>query len=106
RAPLTSLLELNEEACGALRRLPVVIPVALDQSYDYLAPEKLDIQPGSFVLVPFGPQLRLGVVWDRVVGPERPVTASKLKPLLEVLDVPPLPTLSLRFAEWIARYTL
>jgi len=103
---LTSLLELNDEACGALRRLPVVIPVALDQSYDYLAPEKLDIQPGSFVLVPFGPQLRLGVVWDRVVGPERPVTASKLKPLLEVLDVPPLPTLSLRFAEWIARYTL
>ena len=103
---MTSLLELNDEACGALRRLPVVIPVALDQSYDYLAPEKLDIQPGSFVLVPFGPQLRLGVVWDRVVGPERPVTASKLKPLLEVLDVPPLPTLSLRFAEWIARYTL
>ncbi len=103
---MTSLLELNDETCGALRRLPVVIPVALDQSYDYLAPEKLNIQPGSFVLVPFGPQHRIGIVWDRSIGPEREVAASKLKPMMEVLDVPPLPVLSMRFAEWIARYTL
>ncbi len=106
RAPLTSLLELEEETCGALRRLPVVIPVALDQTYDYLAPQSLNIEPGSFVLVPFGPQQRIGVVWDRPVGPERDVAASKLKRLTELLDVPPLPVLSLRFAEWVARYTL
>ena len=103
---MTSLLELNDETCGALRRLPVIIPVALDQSYDYLVPQAAEIEPGSFVLVPFGPQHRIGVVWDRALGPEREVAASKLKPVMEVLDVPPLPAVSLRFAEWLARYTL
>ena len=103
---MTSLLELDGETCGALRRLPVIIPVALDQTYDYLAPQDLDIEPGSFVLVPFGPQHRIGIVWDRTVGPEREVAASKLKALIELLDVPALPVLSMRFAEWVARYTL
>ncbi len=103
---MTSLLELDDETCGALRRLPVVIPVALDQTYDYLAPQDLDVEPGSFVLVPFGPQQRIGIVWDRTIGPEREVAANKLKPLVGLLDVPALPVISLRFAEWLARYTL
>jgi len=103
---LTSLLDLDSDDCGALRRLPVIIPVALDQTYDYLAPHDLEISPGSFVLVPFGPQHRIGIVWYRAIGPEREVAPQKFKPLTELLDVPPLPTLSLRFAEWLARYTL
>lgn len=89
-----------------MRRLPVVIPIALDQTYDYLVPRNATVEPGSFVLVPFGPQHRIGVVWDRATDSEREVPASKLKPVMEVLDVPALPTVSLRFAEWIARYTL
>lgn len=103
---MTSLLELHDDVCGAMRRLPVVIPVALDQTYDYLAPPEVDIAPGSFVLVPFGPQYRIGIVWDRAIGSQREVSPKKLKALTERLDVPPLPQISLRFAEWVARYTL
>jgi len=59
------------------------------------------------VLVPFGPQTRLGVVWDRAVGdPGKPLDPKKLKAVTERLDAPCLPVASLRFAEWIARYTL
>ena len=39
-------------------------------------------------------------------GGERPADPKKLKALLEPLDVPPLPAESMRFAEWIAKYTL
>lgn len=86
---------------------PVLLPVALDQTYDYLARPGVDLAPGAFILVPFGPQTRIGVVWDRVVGlSDKPVNVKKLKMVVERIDVPPLPHLSMRFAEWIAKYTL
>ncbi len=87
-------------------RVPVLIPVALDQTYDYLLPEGLEVVPGDFVLVPFGAQTRLGVVWDRLLGPQPDKPPKKMKAIVERLDVPALPELSRRFAEWIARYTL
>jgi len=109
--------------------VPVLLPVALDQTYDYLVPAEGRPEPGSFVLVPFGPQNRIGVVWDRPVGAHsqsepahepppaaclageatgrrRPQKTVRLKPITGILDAPPLPPISLRFAEWIARYTL
>jgi primosomal protein N' (replication factor Y) len=102
---LLASLETDERRARA--RVPVVLTVALDQSYDYLVPEGLELEPGCFVLVPFGPQSRIGVVWDGAIGePGKTVDPKKLKSIVERLDVPPLPVNSLRFAEWIARYTL
>ena len=88
----------------------MLLPVALDQTYDYAPPPDTEVAalvPGSFVLVPFGPQTRIGVVWDRPLGDGgKPIDPRKMKPVTSLLDVPGLPELSLRFAEWIARYTL
>ena len=88
--------------------VPVLLPVALDQTYDYLPPATGMPQPGSFVTVPFGNQTRIGIVWDAPCGEAaaKKVAPKRLKEILEVLDVPPLPVLSLRFAEWISNYTL
>lgn len=91
--------------------VPVLLPVALDQTYDYLphaGAAGREITPGSFVMVPFGPQMRIGVVWDRSLGNDqaKPVNPKKLKAIDGMLEVPPLPVIGLRFAEWIARYTL
>ncbi len=88
------------------RRVPVLLPVALDQTYDYLLADGMVAAPGQFVTVPFGPQSRIGVVWSRALGEPKAVDPKKLKTIDMVLDVPPLPQVSLTFAEWIARYTL
>ena len=95
-------------AAAAGPRVPVLLPVALDQTYDYLLPSGVEAHPGGFVLVPFGPQVRIGVVWDGAVGePAKPVPDNKLKTIVAPLgDVPALPVACLRFAEWVARYTL
>ena len=103
---LDNLPECEAGTPTAGDRVPVLIPVALDQTYDYLLSPEFTPAPGDFVLVPFGPQTRLGIVWDRPVGPATAVDPRKLKALVERLDVPALPELSRRFAEWIARYTL
>ncbi len=91
------------------RRVPILMPVALDQTYDYLVPEGLDPQPGQFVQVPFGPQFRIGIVWDKPAGQitDKVIDPKKMKALSQILaEVPALPTMTLRFTEWIAKYTL
>jgi primosomal protein N' (replication factor Y) len=102
------LLAFDDQAThrGLPTAVPVLLPVALDQTYDYIVPPDLVLEPGCFVLVPFGPQVRIGVVWDRTVGQSKPVDPKKLKSISDRLDVPPIPMQSLRFAEWVARYTL
>ena len=102
-------LEDGRRAGNAVaRRVPVLLPVALDQTYDYLLPAGLEAPPGTFVLVPFGPQTRIGVVWDAPAGdPGKPVPEARMKAVTATLaDVPLLPPISMRFAEWVARYTL
>jgi primosomal protein N' (replication factor Y) len=92
---------------AAQSRVPVLMPVALDQTYDYVVPPGLALEPGAFVLVPFGPQVRIGVVWDRRLDDsEKPVDPKKLKAVSDRLDVPCLPVVSMRFAEWVSKYTL
>jgi primosomal protein N' (replication factor Y) len=97
-------LDLSEPAAPTAR-VPVLLPVALDQTYDYALPAATALPAGAFVLVPFGAQTRIGIVWDRALG-AAPKSGAKLKTITAPLAAPPLPVLSLRFAEWVARYTL
>ena len=103
---MSGLLALANDPHAQLTRVPILLPVALDQTYDYVVPPGMEVAPGEFVHVPFGPQHRLGIVWDKSIGPEKPIEESKLKAVIQVLDVPTLPETTLRFAEWISRYTL
>ena len=62
---MTELLALAGDQHAVLKRVPILLPVAVDQTYDYLVPPGLELEPGMFVHVPFGPQHRLGIVWDK-----------------------------------------
>ncbi|MDX2258628.1 MAG: primosomal protein N' [Hyphomicrobiaceae bacterium] len=108
RDPLDSLFGTEARAGGASpATVPVLLPVALDQTYDYLLPAEHEAPPGAFVIVPFGSTTRIGIVWDAPRGPAgKPIDIRKLKQITDILDAPVLPALSLRFAEWVARYTL
>ena len=93
---MDGLLDLGGlDAKGAAPRVPVLLPVALDQTYDYALPDGIEVEPGAFVLVPFGPQVRIGIVWDGPVlnatggEPGKPIPDKKLKSITARLDVPP-----------------
>jgi primosomal protein N' (replication factor Y) len=103
---MSELLALAGDQHAELQRVPILLPVALDQTYDYLVPAGLELEPGMFVHVPFGPQHRLGIVWDKALGPDKPIEEAKLKAVIQTIDVPGLPPQTLKFTEWIARYTL
>ena len=106
--PLDSLLEILDNGAGrGLRSVPVLMPVALDQTYDYLVPEGIERSAGRLraraVRTADPHRHRLG---RRRVGDGKPVDPKKLKPLTSRIDAPQLPEISMRFAEWVARYSL
>ena len=80
----------------------VLIPVAVDQAYTYLAGD-LALAPGDVVEVPLGPRATIGVVWS--VGPpagHRP----RLKAVAARTDLPALPQNLRDFVDWVARWTV
>ena len=81
---MNSLFSLGDdiEQDGCASTVPVLLPLALDTTYDYLPSEGEVPEPGDFVLVPIGPRKEIGVVWER--DPQaKAVNPKKLKSIIE-----------------------
>ena len=86
-------------------RVRLIIFNAALGALDYRVSPGMVVEPGSVVVAPLGPRQVLGIVWE----PERleggaEFPASKLRPLLEVMPVPPLSAPLRRLIEWTADY--
>jgi len=84
-------------------RVGVLLPLPLGRTYDYLAPGGTALSPGDFVEVPLGARQAVGVVWGAASGD---VAATKLKEVSARLEAPSMPSVSRRFVEWVAAYTV
>jgi len=71
---------------------------------DYRVPDGMVAEPGAVVLAPLGPRQITGIVWEPERLPAQEVPAEKLRPILEVLPVPPLSAPLRRLIEWTADY--
>jgi primosomal protein N' (replication factor Y) len=85
-------------------RVPVLLPYPFPGPFDYRVPPELEVQPGDVVLVPLNRREEVGVVWDGAT--DRSVPDRKLKPLIAVLDTPPMREELRQFVDWMASYTL
>ena len=83
--------------------LRVLLPLPLADAYDYLPLEGLETPPGTVVDVPFGKHTMEGVVWGPGSGN---VPLVKLKPIINIANLPPLPDTTRRFVDWVSSYTL
>ncbi|MBC8049651.1 MAG: primosomal protein N', partial [Chitinophagales bacterium] len=90
---------------SARATVAVLMPLWLERPYDYLVPDGVELRPGDFVVAPIGSMRRIGVVWDAALARDA-LDPKKLKSVIEKVDAEPLPAVSRRFAEWVARYTL
>lgn len=71
---------------------------------DYRVPDGMEVVPGAVVACPLGPRTILGIVWEADRLPGALVSEEKLRPLREVLPVPPLAPPLRRLIEWTADY--
>ena len=83
-------------------RLAVLTAEPIGRPLDYLAPEG-GCFLGAFVEVPLGPRKVMGVVWG--AGDGR-FDAARLKPVIRVLDVPPMRDELREFLIRMADYTM
>ncbi|MFK4871068.1 primosomal protein N' [Novosphingobium sp. ZW T3_23] len=87
-----------------MKRVRILVFNAALGVLDYRVPEGMAIEFGSVVIAPLGPRQVLGIVWEPERLPGQDVPESKLRPLIEVLPVPPLPKRLRRLIEWTADY--
>ena len=87
-----------------MNRARLVIFNAALGPLDYRVPEGMRVEPGSVVVAPLGPRQIVGIVWDAERLPANPVPDAKLRPLVDVLPVPPLRPALMRLIEWTADY--
>ncbi|MEP3227051.1 MAG: primosomal protein N' [Parasphingorhabdus sp.] len=71
---------------------------------DYRVPDGMQAPPGTIVIAPLGPRKVPGVVWEAESFPSDEIAFKKLRPLLEIRDVPPLAAPLRRLIEWTAQY--
>ncbi|MEE2690839.1 MAG: primosomal protein N' [Pseudomonadota bacterium] len=85
-------------------RVKVLFPLPLFKSFDYLANSRLE--PGTWVVAPFGPNLVRGVVWPDGDEDGETFDAARLKRIDAALDAPPLSRAVIDFIDWVAGYTM
>ncbi|MBH5323000.1 primosomal protein N' [Aurantiacibacter sediminis] len=71
---------------------------------DYRVPEGMSVEYGSVVVAPLGPRQIMGIVWEEAKLPAHSVPDEKLRPLLGLVDVPPIRAELRRLIEWTADY--
>ncbi|MCK0127887.1 primosomal protein N' [Erythrobacter sp. F6033] len=87
-----------------MNRVRLLVLNAALGSLDYSVPDGVHVEPGSVVIAPLGPRKVTGIVWDEGRLPGADFDLSKLRPILEVVDVPPLAEPLRRLIEWTADY--
>ncbi|MGB7407769.1 MAG: primosomal protein N', partial [Pontixanthobacter sp.] len=87
-----------------MNRVRLIIFNAALGPLDYTVPDGMRIEYGSVVSAPLGPRQIVGIVWEADRLPGADVAVEKLRPILEVLPVPPLRAELRRLIEWTADY--
>jgi primosomal protein N' (replication factor Y) (superfamily II helicase) len=87
-----------------MNRIRLLVLNAALGALDYRLPDGVSVPAGSVVLAPLGPRKVMGIVWDEGRLPGEEIAFKRLRPILEVLAVPPLPAPLRRLIEWTADY--
>ena len=87
-----------------MNRIRLLVLNAALGPLDYRLPEGVSAPAGSVVVSPLGPRKVMGIVWDEGRLPGEEIAFERLRPILEVLPVPPLPAPLRRLIEWTADY--
>lgn len=87
-----------------MNRIRLLVLNAALGPLDYRLPEGISAPAGSVVIAPLGPRKVTGIVWDEGRLPGEEIAFERLRPILEVVPVPPLPAPLRRLIEWTADY--
>ncbi len=82
-------------------RVAVLLPRPLSRTFDYRVDRP--VPAGTYVSVPFGKRIEVGVVWGAATGE---VPESQLRNVLAVSDLPPMTPRLRELLGWVASYAM
>lgn len=80
----------------------VLLPLPFNEPFDYQIDD--DVQLGEIVRVPFGREMQIGVVWKK--GKSCKLDDSKIKSVIERINLPPLRVELMKFIEFVGSYNM
>lgn len=80
----------------------VLLPLPFNEPFDYKVEGECVL--GELVRVPFGREVLVGAVWK--IGKTSQLEDSKIKTVLERINLPPLPAVLRKFVEFVAKYNM
>ena len=83
-------------------KVPVLIPRIFDHPHTYLSGKFGKIKPGSIVIVPFGNEREIGVIWDKQ---EETAKKFKIKSIIEKKSIS-FDKNIIKFINWFSVYNL
>ena len=83
-------------------KVPVLIPRIFDHPHTYSSGKFGKLKPGSIVLVPFGKEKEVGVIWDKQEETKR---KFKIKTILEKKSIS-FDENIVKFINWFSLYNL
>ena len=84
--------------------VPILLPKIFNEPFTYLKDKKIkDLKLGDLVIVPFGKNREIGVVWDRIKKTKKKI---KLKCIDEKISDFSLNVKLIKFINWFSTYNL
>ena len=80
----------------------VLLPLPFNEPFDYKV--EGECVPGELVRVPFGREVLVGAVWK--IGKSSQLEDSKIKTVLERINLPPLSAVLRKFIDFVAAYNM
>ena len=80
----------------------ILLPLPFDEVFDYSSDESLSI--GQMVVVPFGREELVGVVWK--IGKSADIDVKKIKKIISIIDLPKLSSSLISFIKKTAEYNM
>ena len=84
-------------------KVPVLIPKVFNYPFTYNSELKIPLKPGEFVLVPFGKQEEIGVIWDKIEPTQKKITIRNIKEKIENYSIDKK---LIKFVNWFSSYNL
>jgi len=83
--------------------IPILLPKIFDHPFTYENSQKIKLNTGDLVKVPFGSKKEIGIVWHTA---ERTEKKFKIKKIEKKINLPPISKNLINFIDWFSKYNM
>ena len=84
-------------------QIPILLPKIFDHPFTYETSQKIKLNTGDLVKVPFGSKKEIGIVWHTT---EKTKKKFKIKKIEKKINLSPISKNLINFIDWFSKYNM